>query len=107
MYYSSTDITSRKACSNYPLFGNRQFSGIFVNYNVHYFICHACLQVSLSFSFRMGRSTVSTVIKETCEVISRVLANEFVKPPQCASEWEGISKEFYQRWNFPNCVGMY
>ncbi len=65
------------------------------------------MQVSLSFSFRMGRSTVSTVIKETCEVMSRVLADEYVKPPRCASEWEEISKEFYQRWNFPNCVGMY
>ncbi len=65
------------------------------------FICHACL-------YRLAFAWVDrTVIKETCEVISRVLADEFVKPPRCASEWEGISKEFYQRWNFPNCVGMY
>ena len=61
----------------------------------------------MSFNFRMGRSTVCTIIKETCEVISRVLTNEYVKVPSCARDWKGISKEFELRWNFPNCVGMY
>lgn len=35
------------------------------------------------------------------------MATEYVKAPRCASEWERISREFEQRWNFPNCVGMY
>ena len=61
----------------------------------------------MSFNFRMGRSTVGTVIKETCDVISRVVTNEYVKALSCARDWEGISKEFEKRWNFPNCVGMY
>ena len=55
----------------------------------------------------MGRSTVCTIIKETCEAVSRVLAKDFVKAPSCALDWEGISREFEKRWNFPNCVGMY
>ena len=35
-------------------------------------------QVSLSFNFRMGRSTVRTIIKEAYEAVSRVLAKDFV-----------------------------
>ena len=64
-------------------------------------------QVSLSFNFRMGRSTVCKIIKDTCEVISRVVTKEYVKVPSCALDSERISKEFENKWNFPNCVGMY
>ena len=65
------------------------------------------LQVSLSFSFRLGRSTVCGIIRETCDVIWNVLAEEYVRAPSSIAEWEGISKEFYLRWNFPHCVGMF
>ena len=55
----------------------------------------------------MGRSTVCTIIKEMCEVVPRVLAKDYVKAPSSALDWEGINREFENRWNFPNCVGMY
>lgn len=55
----------------------------------------------------MGQSTVSTILHETCEIIATVLSKDFVRAPSSAAEWEKISKEFEQRWNFPNCVGMY
>ena len=35
-----------------------------------------------------------------------VLKEKYVKPPSAVVEWEGIMKEFWQRWNFPNCIGM-
>ena len=63
--------------------------------------------MSLSFNFLIGRSTVCTIIKETCEAVSRVLAKDYLKAPSCALDWEGISRVSEKRWNFPNCVGMY
>ena len=64
------------------------------------------LQVSLSFSFRMGKSTVCSILQETCDVLWTVLKEKYVKPPSAVVEWEGIMKECWQRWNFPNCIGM-
>ena len=61
--------------------------------------------MSLSFSFRIGRSTVSSIVKETCEVIWDVLKKTHVKTPSCAADWVGISRGFEQLWNFPNCIG--
>lgn len=66
------------------------------------FLC----QTSLSFNFRVGRSSVCIILQETCEVLYEVLANEYVKAPSCAKDWERISREFEMRWNFPHCVGM-
>ena len=62
-------------------------------------------QVSLSFSFRIGRSTVCSILEEICHVIYNELRKDYVKVPSCANDWEGISKEFYHRWNFPHCLG--
>lgn len=62
-------------------------------------------QVSLSFNFRMGRSTVCSILKETCEAIWTALQPEYVKAPSCEAEWVRVSRQFEQIWNFPNCLG--
>ena len=59
----------------------------------------------MSFCFRIGRSTVCSIVEETCQAIYDVLMKEYVTPPSCAAEWEEISKEFNLRWNFPHCLG--
>ena len=48
---------------------------------------------------------MSEIVKETCEVIWKVLQNECVSAPSSEAEWEGISRQFQQVWNFPHCVG--
>ena len=53
----------------------------------------------------MGRSTVCMIVKETCEVIWKVLQPQYVRAPLNAEEWKGVSKQFEQIWNFPNCTG--
>ena len=63
-------------------------------------------QVSLSFSFRIDRSTVCSILEETCEAIYAELKKDFVKAPTSAEEWEGICREFHQRWNFPHYLGI-
>ena len=62
-------------------------------------------QMSLSFNFRIGRSTVCSILQETCSAIWDVLCTEFVKAPSTAEDWRGISFQFAQIWNFPNCIG--
>lgn len=44
------------------------------------------------------------IIRETCEAIWQCLQSEFVTPTS-EHEWELVSRQFYQLWNFPNCLG--
>ena len=60
---------------------------------------------ALSFNFKVGRSIVRNLLKETCSAIWEVPCADLVKPPSTPEEWNGISKHFARLWNFPNCVG--
>lgn len=57
-------------------------------------------QMSMSFDFRIGRSTVCGTIKETCETIWQCLQPEFVQPPATDEEWLRVSQQFQKLWNF-------
>jgi len=50
---------------------------------------------------------VSDILKETCGVIWDVLQPHYVKVPSSSAEWEGVSQEFEQLWNFPHCIGKW
>ena len=60
----------------------------------------------MSFGFRIGRSTVSKILKETCEVLWDTLQQKYVSAPSCENDWIAISRGFEQIWNFPHCIGM-
>ena len=62
-------------------------------------------QQSLSFAFRIGRSTVTKIISKTCEAIYDSLRETYLKVPQSQSDWINISTQFEDKWNFPNVVG--
>lgn len=62
-------------------------------------------QISLSFSFRVAKSTVSRIIKETCEALWHALHPVYVKAPSTEEEWIGVSNQFERIWHFPNCLG--
>ena len=55
--------------------------------------------------FRMGRSTICGILKDTCEAIWSVLMPQYVRAPATAIEWEGVSRQFEQMWNVPHCIG--
>ena len=63
------------------------------------------LQASLSFEFRMGKSTICGIVKEVSEAIWNALSEEYVKLPCTQTEWLAVSREYEQMWNFPNCLG--
>ena len=62
-------------------------------------------QQSLSFSYRIGKSTVSEIIRETCGAIYSALAPTYLKPPTSPEEWLAISKGFEETWNLPHVIG--
>lgn len=52
----------------------------------------------------MGRSTVHTIIKETCAILWDILQPLHIPTPDVMT-WKQIAEGFENRWNFPNCIG--
>ena len=69
------------------------------------FLASGETQQSLSWSFRIGRATVSHIVRETCQAIWNVLSPVYLKSPKCRADWMKISEDFLNFWQFPHCVG--
>lgn len=59
---------------------------------------------TIAFSYRLGHSTVQTIVLEVCEAINDELLAEFIPTPQ-KEDWEKIATDIWTMWNFPNCLG--
>lgn len=59
---------------------------------------------TISFSYRLGHSTVHKIVRETCEIICKHLMEELMPTPT-KEMWMKIATNFYEMWNFPNCIG--
>ena len=62
-------------------------------------------QQSLSFSYRIGKATVSKIVSETSEAIYNALKDKYILSPRNAEDWINISKGFYNDWNMPHTIG--
>ncbi|XP_048514947.1 protein ANTAGONIST OF LIKE HETEROCHROMATIN PROTEIN 1-like [Athalia rosae] len=60
--------------------------------------------VSMSYAFRIGKSTVSGIISETCEVLWIILHEKVLLQPSTGN-WIKISEKFSSVWISPNCIG--
>ena len=60
---------------------------------------------TISFSYRVGSSTVSGIIDSTCDALWKVLLPQYMSRPTTPSAWRRVSQGFEQMWNFPHCVG--
>nr|CAI5850709.1 unnamed protein product [Callosobruchus analis] len=58
----------------------------------------------LAFAFRMGRSTVASIVKEMTSTLWNVLQPIHMPVPTEAT-FRQISDDFMQTWNFPHCIG--
>ncbi|XP_056120075.1 uncharacterized protein LOC130097301 [Rhinichthys klamathensis goyatoka] len=59
---------------------------------------------SLAFQYRLGISTVAESVHMTCRAIERqMMASQFPKPTE--EMWKNIATKFWEKWNFPNCLG--
>ncbi|KAF0706914.1 protein ALP1-like, partial [Aphis craccivora] len=59
---------------------------------------------TIAFSFRLGHSTVHSIVVEVCTAIIKQLLKEYIPEPK-KENWEQISNDFWEIWNFPNCIG--
>lgn len=59
---------------------------------------------TISFSFRLGHTTVHEIVNETCKIIVETLMEEMLPRPT-TEMWLSIANNFYTNWNFPNCLG--
>ena len=70
-----------------------------------HFLATGDSQQSLSFSFRMGETTVNTIVTETSNAIYQVLKEKYLSAPHTKEEWLKISQEFEENWNMPWTIG--
>ncbi|XP_071582100.1 uncharacterized protein, partial [Temnothorax nylanderi] len=68
------------------------------------YLAHADSVWSKKWSFRIGRSTVYKIIPETCNAIIIALQPIYL-PPMTREDWRNVADGFYDKWNFPNCIG--
>lgn len=52
----------------------------------------------------MGKSTINTIIRETCQALWTILQPEEMPEPN-NNKWLDIANKFYMKTNFPNLVG--
>ena len=62
-------------------------------------------QRSLSFAFRIGRSTVTKIISNTCDAVYDSLKQIYLSLTQPQDDWMNISSQFEEKWNFPHVIG--
>ena len=60
--------------------------------------------LTIAFSYRLGHSTVWTIIRDVCDAIVERMMGEQMPFPE-KEDWEKIAEDFWDVWNFPNCVG--
>lgn len=68
------------------------------------FLATGDAQQTISFNFRVGRSTICSIVARTCEVLWLVLRDIYMIPPN-EHTWRQIITEYWTKWNFPNCCG--
>lgn len=61
-------------------------------------------QVTIAYAFRVGRSTVSQIIKQVCKQIWLTLQPYYLPEPT-TELWQECAKGYKDVFNFPNCIG--
>ncbi|EZA46416.1 hypothetical protein X777_00182, partial [Ooceraea biroi] len=69
------------------------------------FLAHGDSVITTALLFRIGKSTVYSIIPEVCNAIWEVLQVTYLRCPQNENEWIKIAEEFNMLWNFPNYIG--
>lgn len=60
--------------------------------------------MSLAAQFSVGERTVGEIVEDVCVAIVKELGYA-IKTPDGEEEWQVVSDYFYERWDYPNCIG--
>ena len=71
---------------------------------LHY-LAHGGSQQSLSFAYRIAKSTIGNVIDETCLALWNCLKEKCLRPQKTSEDWKRIAKNFFDIWNLLHCIG--
>ncbi|XP_047518999.1 uncharacterized protein LOC125058904, partial [Pieris napi] len=58
---------------------------------------------TIAFSYRLGISTVRRAVLEVCDAVIKNVLRESIPTPGI-EQWEKNIEEYWNKWNFPNCV---
>lgn len=83
----------------YPLF---KLFHIIINF--FRYLATGCTLTELHYSFRIGVSTLSSIIREMCNAIWTNLRITYMPEPK-QEDWLKIADTFLNVTNFPNCIG--
>ncbi|XP_040205932.1 protein ANTAGONIST OF LIKE HETEROCHROMATIN PROTEIN 1-like [Rana temporaria] len=59
---------------------------------------------SLHYQFRLGKSTICCIVRETCQILWEKLQPLYLPHPTC-DQWLSVAEKFNDVANFPNCIG--
>ena len=80
----------------------------YINYNISFltsrYLATGDAITTIAYNFQMGVSTARQIILDVCKAIWDVLAPIYMPVPS-EDKWKSIADEFYERWNFSNCIG--
>ncbi|XP_074627063.1 uncharacterized protein LOC141885084 [Acropora palmata] len=51
-------------------------------------------QQTQALCFRLGKATVSRIVRETCKALGEALNETYVKTPSTSDDWKNIAQEF-------------
>ena len=71
----------------------------------NHYLAYGDSQQALSFSYRIGRSTISGIKNEICTDFWGDLNDKYVRSQRTSEAWKSIAKDFQEIWNLPNCIG--
>lgn len=91
---SGQDTTMRKAIS----------PGLKLVITLHH-LAEGSSHSTIALHYRLGRSTVSKIVYQTCDAIWEALHSEYLKPPSGPADWVKVAQGFQDTWHFPNCIG--
>jgi hypothetical protein len=61
--------------------------------------------MSLSYNWKVGSSTISSIVPEVSEAIIKEFAQDIISPPVTPQGWKEVANQFETRWNFPHAMG--
>ncbi|XP_057715118.1 uncharacterized protein LOC130930875 isoform X2 [Corythoichthys intestinalis] len=60
--------------------------------------------ISLAFSYRLGHTAVINSVQMVCAAIEKTMVNRYL-PRLTTDTWREVAERFWEKWNFPNCMG--